>query len=96
LVKLISAYRINGKIYTAETLPPPTIPFAKNISADDPKNLDFLRSFGLESDAVDICRKKGCRVDFTATGGIASYGPLKAGDWKYALDPATEKWKLKE
>ena len=87
---------IHGKTYTAQTLPPPTMPFPKSLPVDDPKRLDLLRSFGIENDDVDVCRKKGCRVDFTASGGISSFGPVKTGEWKYALDPATEKWKLKE
>jgi hypothetical protein len=87
---------INGKTYTAETLPPLTIGSAQIPPTDDPKNLDMLQAFGIDAPAIELCRKRGCRVDFTSTGGIANFGPLRSGDWQYTLDPATEKWKLKE
>ena len=87
---------INGKTYTQETLPAPEIVLPQSLPVDDPKRLDLLRSFGIDPTAIELCRKKGCRVDFTSQGGISRYGPLKASDWSYTLDPATEKWKLKE
>ena len=87
---------INGKAYTAATLPQPSMDFPKNFPVDYLKNLDFLQTFGIDESAIELCRKKGCRVVFTSKGGISSYGPVNVGDWQYTLDPATEKWKLKD
>ena len=82
---------INGKAYTPETLPAPTIGVPSPPVTDDPKNLDLLQLFGIDPPAIEICRKKGCRVEFNSNGGISSYGPLKPGNWQYILDPVTEK-----
>ena len=87
---------INGKTYTAKTLPAPTLNIPRDLPPDDPKRFDLLQSFGIDGSEIELCRKQGCRVVFTAQGGISSVGPVMAGDWQYTLDPATEKWKLKE
>ena len=68
----------------------------RDLPSDDPKRFDLLQSFGIEGPEIELCRRKGCPVVFTAQGGISSVGPVTAGDRQYTLDPATEKWKVKE
>ncbi len=85
---------IGGGTYTG-AMPPPSIPAAQSVLVEDPKNLDLLQSFGIDRSMIDVCRRQGCRVDFTAAGGYSSVGPVKVGG-SYALNPATKKWKRKQ
>lgn len=89
---------INGKAYTAETLPSPPLPPPTPMlmpPADGREFLEALPKLGLEPKSVELCRLKGCRFVLAPGGELSTYGPLKAGDWAYTIDSKTNEWKIK-